>query len=151
MWLHTIKPSPKHTVVSDWCKAVVGRGWNHWGEMSPKQRAGAIRLVLLKTSSFSSVVSEPDASALCCIKGEMYPALGKACGDCISALHSALAYSSHLSNTIHPVVTLSLLFLINREYSLSPLTLCIWPGAPFALSSFPPHTLTLAFPKDLSV
>lgn len=76
--------------------------------MNPEQRTGAIRHVLLKTSSFSSVVSEPDASAWCYIEEKMYPAEGKACGDCILALYLALhlAYSSHLSNTINLVVTL---------------------------------------------
>jgi len=58
--------------------------------MNPEQRTGATRHVLRKTSSFSSVVSEPDASVLCYIKEEVYPEKskarqGEACGDCISA------------------------------------------------------------------
>lgn len=124
--------------------------------MKPEQRTGAIRHVLLKTSSFSSVVSETDASALCCIEEKMYPELGKACGDCISALNSALAlaYASHLSNTIRLVVTLPALFNKHRVQSEPADTLyltCVEEKAPFALSSFPPHLFTLAFPKDLGV
>lgn len=137
MWLHTIKPSPNHTMVSYWCKSVVGHGWNHWGEMNPEQRTGAIRHVLLKTSSFSSVVYEPDASAFCYIEEKTYPALGKVWGDCISAL--ALAYSLHLSNTIHLVVTLSPFFnkqRIQPERTDTLYLTCVEQRAPFALSSF---------------
>lgn len=53
--------------------------------MNPEQRTGATRHVLLKTLSFNSVVSQHDASALCYIEKKIYPELGKACGDCISA------------------------------------------------------------------
>lgn len=112
--------------------------------------------VLLKISSFSSVVSEPDASAWCYIEEKMYPALGKACGDCISALYSALAlaYFFHLSNTIHLVVTLPPLLNKQRIQPEPTDTLyltCVGQMAPFALSSFPPRVFTLTFPKDLRV
>lgn len=151
MWLHTIKPSPNHTVVSDWCKLVVGHGWNHWGEINPEQRTGAIRHVLLKTSSFSSVVSEPGASALCYIEEKMYPALGKAWGDCISALYSplALAYFSHLSNTIHLVVTLPPLFNKQRIQPEPTDTLyltCVEQRGPFALSPFSSQHIHIGLP-----
>lgn len=44
--------------------------------MNPEQRVGATRHVLLRTSSFNSVVSEPDASALCYVE-RIYPQSGK--------------------------------------------------------------------------
>lgn len=71
----------------------------------------------------------------------MYPELGKACSDCISALYSALAlaYASHLSNTIHLVATLPALFKKHRIWPEPTDTLyftCVEEKAPFVLSFF---------------
>lgn len=94
-------------------------------EMKLTQSRGLIQLGICCLKPLLSIQLSLNLMHQPCAVSRNVPCFRKACGDCISALHSALAYSSHL--TLFTLWLLSLLFLINRQYSLSLLTLGIWP------------------------